>query len=307
MGPSEEGEALVAEARTLQARGQRSRKANVVLGLAAVAALCVGALAWWYRSGVQAPVEPAAPAPPPSVAEAPAAPSPVVAPPAIQHPIDAPRAATPTPLPALDQSDPVLAQGLVDLLGRQAVSSQLQTDGFVRRFVATVDNLARAHASPHLWPVAPAPQRFLATPRGEGEVISADNGLRYSAFVLLAEQIDVDRAMSLYVRLYPLFQQAYEELGYPGRYFNDRLVEVIDHLLAAPEPAAPVAVRLLQVQGPVAMTHPWLHYEFVDPQLESLSAGQKLMVRVGPVNERRLKARLIVLRAALARRGAPAK
>ncbi|HJV95437.1 MAG TPA: DUF3014 domain-containing protein [Albitalea sp.] len=308
MGPSEEGDAMIAEVRAAPPRRGRSHSSGVWLALAAVSAmLLVGALAWWYRFGAQPPVEPVQL--PPRVAEAPpAAPSAVAAAPApVQYPIEAPREAASAPLPTLEASDPMLAQGLADLLGRQAALSQLLTDGFVRRFVATVDNLTRARASPKLWPVVPAPQRFIATPHGEGEVIGADNGLRYSAFVLLLEQLDVDRAVSLYARFYPLFQQAYEELGYPGRYFNDRLIEVIDHLRAAPQPAAPVAVRLVQVQGPVASTHPWLNYEFVDPELEALSAGQKLMVRVGSVNERRLKARLSVLRAALVGRAAPAK
>ncbi|HQU43635.1 MAG TPA: DUF3014 domain-containing protein, partial [Pirellulales bacterium] len=44
-----------------------------------------------------------------------------------------------------------------------------------------------------------------------------------------------------------------------GKYFNDRLVSVIDHLLAAPEPA-----------GPVALVQPKIIYKFADPQLESL-------------------------------------
>ena len=38
----------------------------------------------------------------------------------------------------------------------------------------------------------------------------------------------------MYKQYYPLFQQAYVDLGYPEGYFNDRLVEVIDHLLATP-------------------------------------------------------------------------
>ena len=40
-------------------------------------------------------------------------------------------------------------------------------------------------------------------------------------------------------------------------------------------------------------------YEFTDPSLDALSAGQKLMVRMGVANERRLKARLRELRALL--------
>ena len=104
--------------------------------------------------------------------------------------------------------------------------------------------------------------------------------------------LDPAKAAKTYARLYPLFQNAYEELGYPGRYFNDRLIAVIDHLLQAPEPAGPVQVRLVEVKGNVSSQRPWVRYEYVDPKLESLSSGQKIMVRVGPENERKLKASL---------------
>jgi hypothetical protein len=47
-----------------------------------------------------------------------------------------------------------------------------------------------------------------------------------------------------------------------------------------------------------------VRYEFVDPALESLSAGQKILLRVGPANERRLKAKLSELRRELLARSA---
>ena len=47
---------------------------------------------------------------------------------------------------------------------------------------------------------------------------------------------------SIYVRYYPLFQEAYEELGYPGRYFNDRVIEIIDHLLQTPDIVEPIFI-----------------------------------------------------------------
>jgi hypothetical protein len=98
--------------------------------------------------------------------------------------------------------------------------------------------------------------------------------------------------VAVYVRFYPLFQQQYEELGYPGKYFNDRLVEVIDHLLAAPE-----------VQGPIRVTQPKVLYEFADPKLEALSAGQKIMVRMGAENAVKVKAKLREIRSALVSAG----
>jgi hypothetical protein len=98
------------------------------------------------------------------------------------------------------------------------------------------------------------------------------------------------------MRLYPLFQQAYEDLGYPKRYFNDRLVEVIDQLLATPEVAGELKVHLPAINGPVQPERPWVLNEFDDPALQSLSAGQKILLRMGPVNERRMKTKLSEIR-----------
>ena len=111
-----------------------------------------------------------------------------------------------------------------------------------------------------------------------------------------AEAVPLDSAVALYARLYPLFQQAFEELGYPRRYFNDRLVAVLDHLLLAPEPQGPLRVKLTPVNTDVPNLRPWVRYELVDPALESLSSGQKILVRMGPANEARAKALIRELR-----------
>jgi hypothetical protein len=37
-------------------------------------------------------------------------------------------------------------------------------------------------------------------------------------------------------------------------------------------------------------------YEFDAPELKALTAGQKILLRMGPVNERRLKAKLAEIR-----------
>jgi hypothetical protein len=264
----------------------RTRLRLILTGAGAIAAVAVG-IALWQRQPAPAPVAmtPAEPAAAPASA------------PGIKHPIEAVASAAPAPA-----GPPDVAQALTDLLGRKAALTYLQLDDFPRRFVATVDNLGRAHAAASLWPVNPAPERFLVEAQGERRVISADNGLRYTPLVLLAETVDIGQAVDLYVRLYPQFQKAYEDLGYPGLYFNDRLVAVIDHLLATPAVSEPIEVRLTEVKGPVPSERPWVRYEFADPALEALSSGQKIMLRVGPINERRLKARLAEVRRAITRR-----
>ena len=202
--------------------------------------------------------------------------------------------APPAPLPALAESDEHVSAMLSDLLGRKNVLSFLQLDGFVRRAVATVDNLGRSHAPVLMWPVTPTPGRFASTKAADGasETIAPDNSARYTPFVQFAESVDAGRAVALYRRLYPLFQQAYVEQGFPGRYFNDRLVQVIDHLIDTPVPAQAPAVHLVEVKGSVPSQRPWVRYEFADPALEQLPAAQKQMLRLGPDNQQRVKALL---------------
>jgi hypothetical protein len=118
--------------------------------------------------------------------------------------------------------------------------------------------------------------------------VHRQNGVRYAAYVRCADAVDTKKLVDLYARFYPLFQQPYEELGYPKAYFNDRLVSVIDDLLAAPE--LKDAPRLVQ---------PKVMYEFADAELEALSARRKIMIRMGSANAVRIKAKLRAMRAEL--------
>ncbi len=282
-------------------RDEKSR-APLIVGLLVLIAAAAG---WWYwtygpHRNTSQPVMPptAAVAPPPDDAPA-RTPEPVALGP--QNPVEA-IAEPDAVLPALSDADAQVNAALTQLFGAGPLASFLNTDGFIRRTVATVDNLTRQQAPARMWPVQPTPGRFTVQPGAQGGVggeqtIDAANGGRYAAITAFAEKVDVDRAAKLYARMYPLFQQAYEELGYPGRYFNDRLVAVIDHLLAAPEPEGPIRVKLTEVKGEYDAPNPWTRYEYVDPALESLTSGQKMMVRVGLVNERRLKAKLAAFRA----------
>ena len=266
-----------------------------------------------FVSSNQPPAAPALPAVPdqPELVPAPDAPAAAASEPAVQYPINAEAdkaggATGKARLPALAQSDDVITKAVSGIVSRKDVLTFLQLDGFARRMVATVDNLARPHAAPLLWPVVPTPGRFSTAPatgaagaavgKAAAEVISPANAARYTPLVRFAESIDSARAAAVYVRLYPLFQQTYEELGYPRRYFNDRVVTVIDHLLATPAPDTPPRVKLTQVKGPIDSVRPWVRYEFEDPKLEALSSGQKMLVRVGNDNQARLKTKLKDLR-----------
>jgi len=66
---------------------------------------------------------------------------------------------------------------------------------------------------------------------------------------------------------------------------------VIDDLLKAPD-----------VQGPIELVQPRVFYEYKDRDLEARSAGQKLLIRMGPANAAIIKAKLRELRGVLIER-----
>jgi hypothetical protein len=166
----------------------------------------------------------------------------------------------------------------------------------MRRLVATVDNLPRnARVEPRR-PLRPPSAPFIVkrevvdTVTGTERItLSPANFGRYDTMVALLARTDPARAVAGYRQLYPQLQKAYEDLGYPGHYFNDRVVEVIDHLLETPEPA-----------GPILLEQPKVLYRFADANLESRSAGQKLLLRMGVDHERVVKEKLKAIRALIA-------
>lgn len=217
--------------------------------------------------------------------------------PVIEHPvtdIELPQAveeqSPPEPLPALADSDSEVGAAAIDLLGADAVARHLVAEQLVNRLVATIDSLTSSRMAPLMMPWQPLPGAFQVLRADDEVAISPANAGRYDALVGLVAQLDSARLVALYVRYYPLFQESYETLGYPGAYFNDRLVEVIDHLLATPEPAGVIAL--------VPVESVYLH---ADPELEALSAGQKLLLRAGPAHAGVIKGKLREIRALVAK------
>ena len=261
---------------------------KLVIGILAVVVL--GALGWYFRDTFLPEPEPE-----------PAIEQPVAAEPEVEsgprHPLpELTPGATPqaelVDLPALDDSD---AYFLLEVANNfhPAFEALLVREAVIDRLVATVDNLTRGKIADNIRPVTPLPDVFdFDYGNGETQILGPSSYARYDAIVAQVYYLDLDSVYDTYRRFYPLFQQAYERLGYPDAYFNDRLVEVVDHLLATPVPA-----------GPIVLVRPNVLYQFADPDLEALSSGQKLMLRMGPANTATMKRVLEKFRARLVTAG----
>jgi len=191
----------------------------------------------------------------------------------------------PEPLPALAESDTYVQAQLAPLFGQSALDEWLKDERIVERIVVTVNSLDGNSIALRFWLVKHL--EGLPAIIREGGVMrwSTANSLRYKPVVELLTAVRPERLASAYFRNHALFQQAYDRLGVEPQHFNDRLVNVVDHLLGAPT-----------IEPGFRVKQPKVLYEFADPDLEAESWGRKVLMRMGPDNADRVKAWLRRLR-----------
>jgi hypothetical protein len=264
----------------------RAAWVGVIVGVAVL----IGLFAWvYYEEEVPPPYVP-------TVAEPLPAEDPVAEPeaePAIAHPMPEP-AADSVPLPELENSDDSALADARKLFGSEFVAELLIPRELIRRSVLFVDSLDREALPMWLRPVRRIPGTFETVKQDETMRIAADNAQRYAPVLAVVDRIDMAALVATYRKLYPLFQDAYARIGNPrARYFNDRLIQIIDHLLETPV-----------VDEPIALVRPKVLYLYADAELEALSSGQKALLRMGRDNAARVQARLREFRSAIATRPA---
>lgn len=263
-----------------------TRSAWVGLGLGIV--LLIGALVY-FNLDRSPPAVPALESAPPSAA-GPAGPATdVPAPvPEVLHPVPEPGSAE--PLPPLEGSDPSLIEALQQAVGKSRLDTLLVPREVVRRLVLNIDSLDREPAPLWLRSVPRVGGRFTTRDEGEALSIHPDNRRRYATLMAAIEALDAKAVVGVYLRYYPLFQQAWTGIRTEGpTQFNDRLVEIIDHLLETP-----------QVEEPIPLVRPKVIYLFADPDLEERSSGQKALLRLGKDNALIVKQQLQAIREVIA-------
>ncbi len=248
-----------------------------------VIVLVLGSLAggfYYWRTQQRVAVAPA------PVASSPPAVVPVTPPkPQIHYPVPKPVVPMAKPLPPLAKSDAAMKNVLTGFFGPGSVEELFVPRDIVHRFVVLVDSLPHRKLSMRFRLFKSVAGRFLASGSEDSPVLDPDNYQRYTPYVLMAQAVSSKTLVATYIRFYPLLQQEYKSMGYPHGYFNDRVVAAIDNMLATPN-----------VTGPIKLIRPNVLYQFADPKLEALSAGQKVLLRMGPENAARIKAKLEAIR-----------
>ncbi len=191
------------------------------------------------------------------------------------------------PLPAVPDSDSLVRE-LVRALSRHGEwLSWLASEELVLNFVRVVGAVAYDEPPQAALESLEPDEGFSVVRRGQSFFPAQTSYRRYDLAVEVFDSIDVDGAASVYRQLLPLFEAAHDELGY--RYeFGDTLELAITKLLATPMLDEPPELRLRVIS-----------FEYVDAQLEALSPAQKLLLRLGPDNSDRVRAKLRELYGAL--------
>lgn len=204
-----------------------------------------------------------------------------------------PEPVEPDPEP-LDTSDPAVKASLIESSSadEETVNRMLVNEGLIQRFVVSVTNLANDEMAPNHQLLTPPEQNFRVYSQAGKQWIDAASYKRYTPYVDMLESFNNEALLNIYGIYKEDIQAKFSEIGNPNENFNEVLVQAIDQLLDTPEVPVPVEVYTDSVA-----------YKYADERLENLNEPQKQLLRTGPDNMRRIKAKLRELKVMVEERG----
>ena len=203
--------------------------------------------------------------------------------------VEAPVAEAAVDLPRLNDSDSFVAEKISELSSGTSLLSYLVDEQLVRRAVVLVENISRGQYPQTALPYKPIVEEMQVS-SDDGRLFTMEGAsyTRFDAAVAAFVALDTEQTVGLYRLLSPLLQQAYAEIGFRDAEFEQALIKAIDAVLSAPE-----------IEGPFQLVKPSVMYLYADTRLEELANMNKQLIRLGPENSARLKAKLREFKQAL--------
>ncbi|NRD72209.1 DUF3014 domain-containing protein [Shewanella sp. VB17] len=185
------------------------------------------------------------------------------------------------PLPALSDSDPFVHNKTIQMANDSKIEPYIVEKNILRHFVVFVDNLAQGELARKVSPLKAPNQVFTVSEITNKTYLNPDSYHRYDQYADFVNNLNEAQLKQTYQDLTPLLTVAFEELGYGDMNFTDRMLKAIDVMLDAPITDSPIELNSISV-----------NYQFADPRLESLPNAQKLLIRMGPENSKKVKSAL---------------
>jgi hypothetical protein len=185
-------------------------------------------------------------------------------------------------LPSLNDSDDFVLEGLRALQNGAALIRVLADEQLIRSIVVFVDNISRGEFPQTSLPYKRIEQEMSVRNIDENLfVMEANAHERFNQLIDTFVAVDTDQAMTLYRTLQPLFQQAYAEIGSRNVNFDDTLRSAINAVRRSPN-----------AEGPYQLVKPSVMFLYADASIENMEEMQKQLIRIGPENTEKLKAKL---------------
>ncbi len=182
-------------------------------------------------------------------------------------------------LPELNGSDPVIIETLTEFFQKQTIKLLIQED-FIRRLVVYTDNIAKGNVATKHSPFIKPNEDYSVI---EGDILTptAESYERYTPYVALFTNMTSQQIFKLYQQYKPLFDEAYQEIGYEEGEFDNTIRDAIDMLLTTPT-----------VTGNVPLIGQSVTYKYAYSQWEELPKAQKQFLRMGAKNVKKVKSAL---------------
>ncbi|MBR9728106.1 DUF3014 domain-containing protein [Shewanella intestini] len=193
---------------------------------------------------------------------------------------------TPEPLPLLNASDDYLVQKTTAVADGMDIQPLVIKKDIARQFVVFVDNLAQGELIRKASPLKAPERQFVVSDVTNKTYLNPDGYRRYDIYANFISELSPKALVATYEQTKPLFKEAFEELGYGNSInFDERMQQAFSQILNAPI-----------IEDPIELSTISVNYQFVDPQLEALPNAQKLMIRMGPENTKKIQHAIRVLR-----------
>ena len=191
---------------------------------------------------------------------------------------------------SLQRQQQMLREDLAVRLGPGQLE-KIVDERLIQRLVTTVNSLDGAPVPLRFRPLAHVPGLPRLARDGDETTLPETPDPRYLPYRAMFDRLDAVEMAELFERYEPALEKAWQALGeHPEQTFRQRAIAVLEHLSDYELPASRPAVH-----------QPKVLYEYIDPTLEQLSWGRKILVRIGPEHAPPVQRKLAALAERLAR------
>ena len=184
----------------------------------------------------------------------------------------------PSDLPPLNKSDTYIRNALKNASPFREFQNWLKETDMIRRFVAVADNMVNGeNPAPNLNFLKPE-KDFQVIAQKHNLIMDPNNYIRHDRTILIFESLDIKTLVDLFYRIEPLLDETYQKMGYPGQSFRPVLIRAVEIIMDIPV-----------VEDPILLQKKVITYSFLNQEFEKLTPGQKLILRSGPNNIRKIQ------------------